>query len=27
VGEKERMWAVQAQALERLGVSPKIVHE
>ena len=26
-GEKERMWTVQAQALERLGVSPKIVHE
>ena len=25
--EKERMWAAQAQALERLGVSPKIVHE
>jgi probable rRNA maturation factor len=27
VGEKERMWAAQAQALERLGVSPQIVHE
>jgi probable rRNA maturation factor len=26
-GEKERMWMAQAQALERLGVSPKIVHE
>ena len=26
-GEKERMWAAQALALERLGVSPKIVHE
>jgi probable rRNA maturation factor len=26
-GEKERMWAAQAEALERLGVSPKIVHE
>jgi probable rRNA maturation factor len=26
-GEKERMWAAQAGALERLGVSPKIVHE
>jgi probable rRNA maturation factor len=26
-GEKKRMWAAQAQALERLGVSPKIVHE
>jgi probable rRNA maturation factor len=26
-GEKERMWAAQAQSLERLGVSPKIVHE
>ena len=25
--EKERMWAAQAQALERLGVSPQIVHE
>jgi probable rRNA maturation factor len=25
--EKERMWAAQAQALERLGVSPTIVHE
>ena len=25
--EKERMWAAQAEALERLGVSPKIVHE
>jgi probable rRNA maturation factor len=27
VGEKDRMWAAQAGALERLGVSPKIVHE
>jgi probable rRNA maturation factor len=27
VGEKDRMWAAQAEALERLGVSPKIVHE
>jgi probable rRNA maturation factor len=27
VGEKERMWAAQAGALERLGVSPNIVHE
>jgi len=26
-GEKERMWAAQAGALERLGISPKIVHE
>jgi len=26
-GEKERMWAAQAQALERLGISPTIVHE
>ena len=26
-GEKERMWAAQAGALERLGVSPTIVHE
>ena len=26
-GEKERMWVAQAGALERLGVSPKIVHE
>jgi probable rRNA maturation factor len=26
-GEKERMWAVQAQVLEHLGVSPNIVHE
>jgi probable rRNA maturation factor len=26
-GEKERMWAAQAGALERLGVSPNIVHE
>ena len=25
--EKERMWAAQAGVLERLGVSPKIVHE
>jgi probable rRNA maturation factor len=25
--EKARMWAAQAGALERLGVSPKIVHE
>ena len=27
VDEKERMWAAQAQALERLGISPDIVHE
>ena len=27
VGEKERMWAAQARALERLGISPQIVHE
>ncbi|MGD0752186.1 MAG: rRNA maturation RNase YbeY [Anaerolineales bacterium] len=27
VGEKERMWAAQARALERLGVSAQIVHE
>jgi probable rRNA maturation factor len=27
VGERDRMWAVQARALERLGVSPMIVHE
>jgi probable rRNA maturation factor len=26
-GEKARMWAAQAGVLERLGVSPKIVHE
>jgi len=26
-GDKARMWAAQAGALERLGVSPKIVHE
>ena len=26
-GEKERMWAAQAGALERLGISPQIVHE
>jgi probable rRNA maturation factor len=26
-GQKERMWAAQAEALERLGVSPKIIHE
>lgn len=26
-GEKGRMWAAQARVLERLGVSPKIVHE
>jgi probable rRNA maturation factor len=26
-GEKDRMWAAQAQVLERLGVSPLIVHE
>jgi probable rRNA maturation factor len=26
-GEKERMWAVQAKALEHLGISPTIVHE
>lgn len=25
--EKQRMWAAQAGALERLGVSPNIVHE
>jgi probable rRNA maturation factor len=25
--EKQRMWAVQAEVLERLGISPKIVHE
>ena len=25
--EKDRMWAAQAAALERLGISPKIVHE
>jgi probable rRNA maturation factor len=25
--EKDRMWAAQAGILERLGVSPKIVHE
>jgi len=25
--DKSRMWAVQADALERLGVSPTIVHE
>jgi probable rRNA maturation factor len=27
VGDKQRMWAAQAQALEHLGVSPQIVHE
>ena len=27
VGEKDRMWAAQAEALQRLDVSPKIVHE
>jgi probable rRNA maturation factor len=27
VVEKECMWAAQARALERLGVSPQIVHE
>ena len=26
-GEKERMWAAQAGVLERLGISPNIVHE
>jgi probable rRNA maturation factor len=26
-GEKERMWMAQAGALERLGISPNIVHE
>jgi probable rRNA maturation factor len=26
VGEKDRMWAAQAEVLVRLGVSPKIVH-
>ena len=26
-GEKAHMWAAQAQILERLGVSPTIVHE
>jgi probable rRNA maturation factor len=26
-GGRERMWAAQAEVLERLGVSPKIVHE
>jgi probable rRNA maturation factor len=26
-GEKERMWTAQAEVLESLGVSPKIVHE
>jgi len=25
--DKARMWAIQAEALDRLGVSPKIVHE
>jgi len=25
-GEKERMWAAQAGVLERLGISPNIVH-
>jgi probable rRNA maturation factor len=27
VEDRSRMWAVQAEALERLGVSSKIVHE
>ena len=26
-GEKDRMWAAQAAVLERLGISPNIVHE
>jgi probable rRNA maturation factor len=26
-GEKERMWAAQAEILKRLGISPKIVHD
>jgi probable rRNA maturation factor len=26
-GEKQRMWAAQAEVLEGLGISPKIVHE
>jgi probable rRNA maturation factor len=26
-GEKQRMWAAQAEVLDRLGISPKIVHE
>jgi len=26
-GERERMWAAQAEVLEHLGISPKIVHE
>jgi len=26
-GEKDRMWAAQADVLQRLGVSPQIVHE
>ena len=26
-GEKDRMWAAQAEVLERLGISPQIVHE
>jgi probable rRNA maturation factor len=25
--EKERMWAAQARVLERLGISPQIVHD
>jgi probable rRNA maturation factor len=25
--ERERMWAAQARVLERLGISPQIVHE
>jgi probable rRNA maturation factor len=25
--EKERMWSIQAALLERLGISPNIVHE
>jgi probable rRNA maturation factor len=25
--EKERMWATQARVLERLGISPQIVHD
>jgi probable rRNA maturation factor len=26
-GERDRMWVAQAGVLERLGISPKIVHE
>jgi probable rRNA maturation factor len=26
-GEKQRMWAAQTEVLDRLGISPKIVHE